>query len=389
MLSRGGGQTLSTFHSTWNSTFHGCIVYLLCLKLKLGLHCLKLRAKTLNIVMASRKRKALAALLALQIIDDSDVEIKEGKKRKWIGRTEARGSFQNISTELSIEDLAGFKEMVRMSYADFSFILNQIEVDIAPKQVLGGRKDISPKARLVLTLRFLVTGEMYRSLCFLFRISRAAISYTINDVCKAIAMHLGKMYLKVPSTTEEWLITSKQFEKKWQYPHCLGAIDGKHIMMQLSANCGSQYYNYRHSNSIVLLAIVGPDYECLYADVGANGRISDGGVWNKCHFSQMLDNRMLALPVPEPLPFGKSKVPYVFVADDAFALKEHLMKPYPYSGLTEDKRIYNYRHSRACRISENCFGIIASRWRVFRTAIVLPKILSRSWFWQHLHFKTF
>ena len=145
-------------------------MYLLCLKLKLGLHCLKLRAKTLNIVMASRKSKALAALLALQIIDDSDVEIKERKKRKWISRREARGSFQNIITELSIEDLAGFKEMMRMCYANFSFILNQIEVDIAPKQILGGRKVISPKARLALTLRFLATGETYRSLCFQFRI---------------------------------------------------------------------------------------------------------------------------------------------------------------------------------------------------------------------------
>ena len=48
------------------------------------------------------------------------------------------------------------------------------------------------------------------------------------------------------------------------------------------------------------------------------------------------------------------------------------MKPYHYSGLTEDKRIYNYRPSRARRISESCFGIIASRWRIFRTAIVLP-----------------
>ena len=119
------------------------------------------------------------------------------------------------------------------------------------------------------------------------------------------------MYLKVPSIIEEWLIISKQFEKKWQYPHCLGAIDGKHIMMQLPANCGSQCYNYKNSNSIVLLAIVGPDYECLYAHVGTNGRISDGGAWIKCHFPQMLESEMLALPAPETLPFGKDKVPYI------------------------------------------------------------------------------
>ena len=160
-------------------------------------------------------------------------------------------------------------------------------------------------------------------------------------------------------------------------------------MMQLHSNCGSQYYNYKHSNVIVLLAIVGQDYECLYADVGTNGQLSDGGVWNKCHFPQMLDSGMLALPAPGPLPFGKDKVPYIFVANDAFAFKVHLMKPYPHSGLTEDKRICNYRHSRARQISENCFGIIASRWRGFRTAIVLPPDTINVKAWQHLRFTTF
>ena len=191
--------------------------------------------------------------------------------------------------------------------------------------------------------------------------------------------HLGIMYLKLPSTAEEWLIISKLFEDKWHYPHCLGAIDGKHSTIQPPANCGSHYYSYKHSHSIVLLVVAGPNYECLYADVGTIGRISDGGVWHKCHFAQKLDGGELALPAPEPIPFGKYKFPFIFVADDAFALKEHLMKPYPQSGLTDDKRIYNYRHVVstiitiiACRISENCFGIIANRWRLFRSAILLP-----------------
>ena len=79
----------------------------------------------------------------------------------------------------------------------------------------------------------------------------------------------------------------------------------------------------------MLPAIVGPNYECLYADVGTNCRISVGVVWNKCHFAQNLGSGKLALPPPKPIPFGKHKVPFIFVADGAFALKQHLMKLYP------------------------------------------------------------
>ena len=71
------------------------------------------------------------------------------------------------------------------------------------------------------------------------------------------------------------------FENRWQYPHCLGAIAGKHIVMQPMPAAGSHFYNYKHTHSIILLAVAGPNYECIYADVGTNGRASDGGVWSK------------------------------------------------------------------------------------------------------------
>ena len=55
----------------------------------------------------------------------------------------------------------------------------------------------------------------------------------------------------------------------------------------------------------------------------------------------------------------------VIVGDDAFPLKTYLMKPYPGANLTYDEKIYNYRLSRARRISENGFRILVSRFRVF------------------------
>ena len=82
----------------------------------------------------------------------------------------------------------------------------------------------------------------------------------------------------------------------------------------------------------------------------------------------------MKLPKDNALLVNGVIAPYVFVGDDAFALKKFMMKPYPQQNLTVDKRVYNYRHSRARRISENLFGILANRWRIFFTTINLePK----------------
>ena len=144
------------------------------------------------------------------------------------------------------------------------------------------------------------------------------------------------------------------------------------MLLVLPAGGGSFYCNYKHTHSIVLMAVAGPDYECIYADVRANGRCSDRGIWSNSNLSKQLEETSPDIPGPKKLTNRNSTTPYVFLGDDAFALKTYLMKPYPQRGLTVEKRINNYRHSRACRISEILFGIICNRWHLFRAPILLP-----------------
>ena len=173
----------------------------------------------------------------------------------------------------------------------------------------------------------------------------------------------------------------------WQLPHCIGGIDRKHLDIQLIPHSGSIFYNYKKSHLIVLMAVMGPYYQCLCADFGTNGRVSDGRVWSKTSLARAIEDRELLLPEPEGLPSGVKKVPYVFVGDGAFPLKTYLMKPYPQSGLSGAQRIFNCRLSRARRISENFFGMLANPWRIVQSAMLLLQRKYRSLPWQQLHYR--
>lgn len=176
-------------------------------------------------------------------------------------------------------------------------------------------------------------------------------------------------YFQVPNTRKEWENIANQYEEKWNFPNCIAAMDGKHIAIKCPIKSGSMYYNYKQFFSIVLFALVDADYRFIYVDVGCNGRISDGGVFANSSIFKALEDKSLDIPFGKPLPRREDPLPYFIVGDEAFPLKTYLMKPYPSRQLDLSKRIFNYRLSRARRVVENIFGILASRLRVFKSTI--------------------
>ena len=180
------------------------------------------------------------------------------------------------------------------------------------------------------------------------------------------------MYVfQIPAEEWQWKNIASQFYVQWQFPNCVGALDGKHVQIQPPPNCGSLYYNYKQFNSVVLMALVDAGYRFLYVDVGSYGRISDGGVFNGCSLSTALESDMLNIPPDCSLPGSADSGPFVIVADDAFPLKRYLMKPFGTKNLSVMQRIYNYRLSRARRVVENAFGIMCKRFRIFEKSIPL------------------
>jgi len=284
--------------------------------------------------------------------------------RPWLMRRPAVGQYHQLLAELEDQDVGAFKNFVRINPEMFIAVLERIECYIT-KADTPMRKALEPGLKLAITLRFLATGDSYKTLMYGFRVAHNTICSFIGPVCQAIVSAFGDEYLKTPSTEEEWREIEAVFRKKWNLPHCLGAIDGKHVALFRPPKSGSAFFNYKSFFSIVLMAVVDGDYKFININCGAKGASSDGGVFAAIEFNKEMENGDRNVPADEPLPGGdpNKPVPYFFVGDEAFPLKTWLMKPLPRRNLTHEELIYNYRISRARRVVENAFGILAARFR--------------------------
>lgn len=228
------------------------------------------------------------------------------------------------------------------------------------------RTPVSPRERLAVTLRYLATGDSQRSIAFNFVLGRQTVGRIIAETCLVIS-HVLKTYISFPESEAQWRAISQDYVEKWQFPHIIGALDGKHVMIQAPANSGSDYYNYKNFFSINLMAMCDAHYKFTYVDIGSYGRDNDSAVFSRTSLCNALENDTIHVPAKELL--GDEQLPFVVLGDEIFPLKSWLLKPYPGKNLTEPQAVFNYRLSRARRTIENAFGILSSRWRVLRRPI--------------------
>jgi len=187
-----------------------------------------------------------------------------------------------------------------------------------------------------------LTGESQESLQMSFQIGQSTISGIMKDTVRAIYQVLKDDFLRFPSSVAEWKAVAHDIHERWNFPNCMGAMDGKHFVLECPLKSGCMFYNYKQTFSIVLLAVVDAQLRFIFIDVGTNGRASDRGIWNKSDIRKYVENNAL----PEaPLPSSDIMFPFVIVGDEGFTLSKQVMIPYPKDSLPnrKDRKIFNYR----------------------------------------------
>lgn len=216
--------------------------------------------------------------------------------------------------------------------------------------------------------RYFITGTHFGDLLVQFRVGTSTIHYIIRRTCDAILKTMMSE-LSYPTERDYYDIMNKFWSER-QMPNCVGAIDGKHVMIQAPPWSGSQYYNYKGYFSVVLLAVCDTDYKFTMVDIGQYGSISDGGVFSDCALGKRILEEEANLPVQKlNLPNSRNSNNAFFVADQAFPLSKRIIRLYPGKLLTKGQQIFNYRLSCARSLIENTFGILTAKWKIFRTPI--------------------
>nr|CAI5825597.1 unnamed protein product [Callosobruchus analis] len=184
----------------------------------------------------------------------------------------------------------------------------------------------------------------------------STVGKIIKGACAALWDVLQPLHMKQP-TTADFIRISEEYNRLWDFPNCIGALDGKHVRIRCPSHSASMFFNYKHFCSIVLQ---GPD-------VGGCGKQSDGATFQASKLSKLLQKNKF--PKEKKLPSSNDKLPHVFIADEAYPLKENLMKPYSGKTVNPSQENFNKLSSRARKTVECAFGILFSKWRILSHVI--------------------
>jgi hypothetical protein len=97
-------------------------------------------------------------------------------------------------------------------------------------------------AKHISSFRYLPTGDSFKTVSYSYRLGHATVRQIVRETCRVIVNTLMKGVMPEPSE-EQWKAIVEDFWNIWNFPNCIGAVDGKHVNIEAPANSGSVYFN--------------------------------------------------------------------------------------------------------------------------------------------------
>ncbi|KAK3883340.1 hypothetical protein Pcinc_012376 [Petrolisthes cinctipes] len=121
--------------------------------------------------------------------------------RPYLTRRASHGHHENLMRELAEEDSIVYRNFTHLDADLFNQIVERVRPHIEKSRTFW-REPSEPALRVAITLRFLATGNSYKSLGYAFRVAPNTISLLVPETCRAIVAAYGDEVMQRPDTPE-------------------------------------------------------------------------------------------------------------------------------------------------------------------------------------------
>lgn len=186
----------------------------------------------------------------------------------------------------------------------------------------------------------------------------------VNDTCEVLIDVLGDEYFPILTKNKRLSVAEKYFDK-WNFPNCLGGIDGK--LLNVQRTVVQNNFKKKLTLQFMMQIVADADNKIISSHLYYSGNSSAGASFIQSPLYSLMESYDPEIPEPISLPLTTDdiQVPYVFLGNEEFPLLPHLMRPYTDAKhISDEERIFNYRLNRALHCVEKTLTMMLSKWRL-------------------------